>query len=817
MRQYEGKNLDYIAFPLGGIGAGMFCIEGTGAFSSFSLRNQPDVNLEPCVFSALTIKGEKGVSRVLEGQVPRYKIFGGAQGPRQGKPDPQAGTKANGLAGRSYGLARFSKASFSAQFPFAQVTLADPEVPLDVDITAWSPFTPPDPDDSSYPFAFVEYTFSNPTDQPVEAVYYYNAMNFMALETGRVTACPGGFVLEQPDVPEKPWCRGAFCAFVEDPEVKVDVGLFRGGWFDPLTMLWNNIQAGKAENHAYAPDDHYLPSPGGSLAVPFRLEPGQSRTIVLHCCWYVPDSNLRFGAEENGCCCCGNKEGLPCHKPWYSAKFSSVEQAADYMQKNRLRLHELTKRFTDTFYATTLPDAVMDAIGSNLAILKSPTILRQTDGRLWCWEGCCDAEGCCSGSCTHVWNYAQAICNLFPSLERGLRQTEFFDAQNEEGHQTFRASLPIRPSGHDFYAASDGQLGGIIKVYRDFRILGDLDWLKGLWPQVKSSMDYCIRTWDKKGEGVLKEPHHNTYDIEFWGADGMCSSFYLGALKAMCAMCSLLGEDASRYQDLYQKGKAYLEEKLYNGEYFIQEVEWKNLEAKLPEVGTEALNDRMSPEACQLIREYGPKYQYGTGCLSDGVLGSWLARISGLGDILDPEKIDSHLTSVFRYNFREDFRGHSNPQRPGYCIGDEAGLLLCSWPRGEKPALPFVYSDEVWTGIEYQVASHLILMGHVDEGLRIVEACRNRYAGWQRNPFDEYECGHWYARALASYSLLQAFTGVRYDAWEQVLYLDPRIQGDFQVFLATNTGYGLAGTQDGIPFVRTISGEIPVKEIRVEE
>ena len=98
----------------------------------------------------------------------------------------------------------------------------------------------------------------------------------------------------------------------------------------------------------------------------------------------------------------------------------------------------------------------MEAIAANLTILKSPTVLRQYYGRLWAWEGCEDMAGNCPGSCTHVWNYAQALSHLFPSLERTLRQTEFFDDQNTEGHQEFRASLPIRPLAHTFYAAADG-------------------------------------------------------------------------------------------------------------------------------------------------------------------------------------------------------------------------------------------------------------------------------------------------------------------------------------------------------------------------
>jgi hypothetical protein len=132
------------------------------------------------------------------------------------------------------------------------------------------------------------------------------------------------------------------------------------------------------------------------------------------------------------------------------------------------------------------------------------------------------------------------------------------------------------------------------------------------------------------------------------------------------------------------------------------------------------------------------------------------------------------------------------------------------------PSLPFVYSNEVWTGIEYQVASHLILLGELERGLEIVRTARSRYDGRVRSPFNEYECGHWYARALSSYGLLLACSGARYDAVEQVLYLRPRLKGDFRCFLATATGYGLVGIRRGRPFVDVHSRQINIREIRLE-
>jgi hypothetical protein len=195
------------------------------------------------------------------------------------------------------------------------------------------------------------------------------------------------------------------------------------------------------------------------------------------------------------------------------------------------------------------------------------------------------------------------------------------------------------------------------------------------------------------------------------------------------------------------------------------------------------------------------------------VLGAWIAACCGVAPFLDPAKVASHLVAVHKYNFRRDLSEHANPQRPTYAVGDEAGLLLCSWPKGGELTLPFVYSNEVWTGIEYQAASHLMLTGHVAEGLEIVRAVRNRYDGRVRNPFDEYECGHWYARALASYGLLQGLTGVRYDAVERTLYVKPSIAGDFRSFFCTAAGYGTVGVKDGQPFVEVVRGTIPYRTI----
>jgi uncharacterized protein (DUF608 family) len=824
---YEGEYLRRVAFPIGGLGAGMFCLEGTGSISHMSVRNKPEVFHEPAMFGAIAIKNVKNGSRLIEGPVPEWKRFG----------QPETG---NGAGSSTFGLPRFEKASCQVRFPFSTITLTEEDFPLITEIKGWSPFIPTDADNSGLPVGAFEYRFKNNSTQSLECVFSYHSKNFMKAKqhqtdkSGKdfIQAIRGGFVLSQSEKDTLPHERGDFAIYTNEANVVVDHCWFRGGWFDPLTMAWESIR--KAETKKVEPVDSG--APGASLYVPFTLAKGEEKIIRVMMSWYVPLTDLRFGGEvaekdkcdpSTGCCVTSDQLGEKIaneasytdgkYKPWYSSKFKSVQEVGDYWAKNYDDLQQKSALFRDTFYSTTLPAEVIEAIAANLTILKSPTVMRQYDGRLWNYEGCGDNWGCCHGSCTHVWNYAQAIPHLFPSLERTLRHTEFCESQSRIGHQTFRSALPIRPVDHSFYAAADGQLGGIMKVYRDWRILGNSDWLKKMYPMVKKSMDYCIETWDPKHKGLIEEPHHNTYDIEFWGPDGMCTSFYLGALSAMMEMSKFmkLKKDVTYYQGLYEKGKKYIETELYNGEYFYQKITVEGLNAPNPiDASVKSMGGEYSEEARKLLEKEGPKYQFGTGCLSDGVLGAWIASMCGLPAPFDTGKIKSHLQAIHKYNFKSDLSEHANPQRPSFAMGNEGGLLLCSWPKGGKLSLPFVYSDEVWTGIEYQVASHLMLMGNTEAGLDIVRACRDRYDGRVRNPFNEYECGHWYARALSSYGLLQGLTGVRFDAVTRTLYVDSKV-GDFTTFLSTQSGFGLVSLTGSKVNVKQVFGNIPVKKVNL--
>ncbi len=805
--EYSGEYLNRVAFPIGGIGAGMICLEGTGAISNVSIRNAPNLFYEPLIYAALFVKGDNGnIAKVIQGPVPEHKYFG----------TPKSG---EGLGWTSYGLPRFDSTTFLSRFPFGEISLKDSSVPLDVSITGWSPFIPGDADNSSLPVGAFEYHFSNPTEQEHEAVFSFNSRNFMNIlepgnffgKGGPIKEFPNGFLLWKDGDADNPHHEGGFAIFVDDENVKVNHQWFRGSHTDVQTINWKNIQSGKIVENPASDKDAY----GASLSVPFTLKPGEEKTIKLMFSWYVPNTNLKTGPtpSEN-------------YKPWYAGKFKDIYDVGEYWRVNYSELRNKSAKFTESFYSSTLPNEVLEAVSANMTILKSPTVLRQTDGRLWGWEGSGDTEGNYAGSCSHVWNYAQAIPHLFPKLERTLRETEFIENQLDEdayyhngvlkaaGFQKFRAILPIRDVGPGRWAAIDGQLGAFMKIYRDWRISGNTEWLKSLWSEVKQSMIFSINKWDPNRDGIIDEPQHNTYDIEFWGPNGMSMSLYAGALTAYVEMGKYLGDDVTEHETLLVNCIAYMEDSLFNGEYFIQQIEWEGMVAGDPIDYVEgSWNVNYSEDALKIYEKEGPKYQYGNGVLADGIMGFWLLKASGNDkEIISSDLVKSHLKAVYKYNMKHNLSSHPNPQRPGYALGNEGGLLLCTWPHNDEPTLPFIYSNEVWTGIEYQVASHLIMEGMVEEGLDIVRTLRERYDGTIRNPFNEYEAGNWYVRAMSSYSLLQALSGIKYDAVDNTLYIDSKLGGNFSCFFSTESGFGVAGLKDGKPFIDVKMGSVPVKK-----
>ncbi len=351
-------------------------------------------------------------------------------------------------------------------------------------------------------------------------------------------------------------------------------------------------------------------------------------------------------------------------------------------------------------------------------------------------------------------------------------------------------------------------MGNVMQAYRDWRFSGDDQFLRDLWPNIKRAIEYAWSSptsWDPNKDGVMEGRQHNTYDIDFYGPNPMLSGLYLGALKAGQAMAHYLGDEekAEEYGAIYQSGRRRIESELWNGAHFFQKVEVIE--------GIEVPANLRAPDSETPM----PRHQFGAGCLADQVIGQWEAHVCGLGRILDEKKTKSALAEIYKHNFRRNMREIASVARV-YALQDEAGLVLCTWPEGGRPALPFVYSDEVWTGIEYQVAAHMIYEGLVDEGLELVRAARARYDGARRNPWDEIECGHHYARALSSWSLILALSGAQFDGVEKSLTFTPRLAPPLRCFFSTGAAFGVFSRTKDSAEIEILGGQVDLLSFGVD-
>ncbi|MGI5238349.1 GH116 family glycosyl-hydrolase [Dactylosporangium sp. CA-139066] len=758
------------AFPLGGIGTGNVSIGARGELRDWELANAPGKGASlPFTFFAVRVArdGHEPVTRVLEGRL---------RPPHEGDQGYDAG--------RLAGLPRLQSSRMRGEYPLLQVELADPGLGLEVTLTAFTPLVPLDVDDSGIPGAVLRYTVKNTGAEPADVTVAGSMANPVGIVGRNVFHFPefAGHPRNEwrdedgirgirfgTDLGERDLRFGSAALTTTDRDVTAKPQWLSGFWQDGVQVFWDDLrQDGRLEPETVESLDP-PPHPDwftrlrvGSLGIVKTLAPQEERDFEFLLAWHFPN-RARAWQGNIGLDNAGAGDVVRNH---YATRFADAWGVAAHLAARLPGLEAQTRRFHQALHGGTLPAAVVDAAAANLAVLRSTTCFVLENRVFAAWEGSFEHAGSCEGTCTHVWNYAQSAAFLFPELERSARETEFRHETRADGRMNFRANSVFGNAPWEFHPAVDGQLGAIVRLYREWRFAGDDAWLAGLYPGARRALDFAFREWDADGDGVLDSKQHNTYDIEFFGPNSLANSMFVAALHAGARMAERLGEDAdaARYREAAGRCAERMDALLYNGEYYEQR-----------------LDD---------VDEH--RYQYGTGCLSDQLLGQQLAHVAGLGHVLPAGHVRSAIGAVWRYNFRETLAEHHSVQRT-YALGDEAGLVLCSWPRGGRPRIPFVYCDEVWTGIEYQVATHLIYEGLVEEGLRIVRAVRDRHDGRRRSPWNEAECGNHYARSLASWGPLLALSGVDYDAPAATLTIRPRLDAPVvRSVFTTGGGWGEA-------------------------
>ena len=723
--RYTGSDLRFIGMPVGGLFCGLLYLGGDGKLWLWDIFNNEQEGIVP---KTITVYGCDVRSRDGSAYV---------EPPAQFSPVEQG--FAVEINGRRHALDRhgFQQVTFTGQYPIGTITYADPTIPVTVTLEAYSPFIPLNADDSGLPATVMAFTVKNTGATPVEMTLVGSLENTVCINhrdqvgTRRnQSATENGFTFLN--------CTASGAA-PSNLDALPDYGSMG------LALLGQPAE--HSTGNAVVPLGEKLV---GELGCRLRLAPGESATATFVVTWFFP--NYR-------------KVGR-----YYAAKFDSALAVARYVAGNFARLSAQTRLWRDTWYDSTLPYWFLNRTFANTSTLATTTCYRHKSGRFWAWEG----VGCCPGTCTHVWHYAQAMGRLFPEIERDQRRrVDFGLALDAAGAIAFRAE-----DGATY--ALDGQAGRILGAYREHQMSADDQFLRSVWPGVKQALQKLLAT-DAAGNGLVFGPLHNTLDADWHGLVPWLNGLYHAALRAGEELAKEIGdaEFARQCRTVFAAGVQNLDARCWRESfgYYVQEPD---------------------ANAPQSIGVYD-------GCHIDQVLGQSWARQVGLGDVMKPEHVKRALQSLWDYNFTPDVGPFRAVNKAGrwYALAGDGGMIMASYPFTPAEQIigrdhwTFGYLNECMSGFEHQVAAHMLWDGFVMEGLAVTRAVHDRYNTRQRNPYNEIECSDHYARAMASYGTFIAACGFEYHGPKGHIGFAPRLTPEsFRAAFTTADGWGTYSQKD---------------------
>jgi len=731
---FSGENLKHIGMPVGGICCGHVYLSGDGRLWHWEIFNEG-------------IRTNYRGSHYAEPMATDTGIdLGFTIRARTGGKDMARPLDATG----------FSRIRFRGAYPMGFVEYGDDGFPLEVSLEAFSPFSPLEVDDSSLPLTVMRYTVRNQSKHTVEVTLAGQMANPVLQHSGN--SGEGEYVNT---VRQR---HGATCVQYTVDKIAADDGEERPDMGDMTLAIMDHgegvfavaslPQDSEEGPFAAGPETAHSSSdvrPKGAVGKSLSLAPGEETTVSFTVAWRFANHPAPVGKGH-----------------YYAERFASSLAAMDYLTKRYDDLYTRTRSWHDTWYDSTLPHWLLDRTFVNTSTLATSTCMRLEGGRFYGWEG----VGCCAGTCSHVWHYAQSVGRVFPELERITRErVDYGLSYQPDGSIWYRGDINQPEARHE---AIDGQCGTILRVYREHTMTPNDAFLRRVWPRVKGSIQFLIKQ-DGDGNGVLEGKQFNTLDAAWYGPVSWLSSLYIAALRAGSAMAREMGDEAfaTECDTLAKRGGQWVSENLFDDEYFYQERDPAHTEA----------------------------FGSGIGCHIDQVFGQGWAHQLGLERVLPQDKTQTALKSLWRYNFTPDVGPYREEYQTGrwYAMPGEAGLIMCTFPkggereaRGNKPTHGFAgYFNECMNGFEYQAAGHMIAEGLVQQGLAVTRAVHDRYHPSRRNPYNEIECGDHYARSMASHGVFVSVCGFEHHGPKGHIGFSPRLSPeDFRSAFIAAEGWG---------------------------
>lgn len=737
---YRGEELKTIGMPIGGIGAGQLYVRGDGTLACWWIANNA-YNTGAGRSDEMNFDTPHGPWQVCYQTYEPFSFF------KQGF---EIELSSNGKTYRKQlDKTDFDNIGFIGEYPIAKVLYESKEfeLPVSIQMEAFSPFIPMQLRESSNPATILKFKVKNTSKNDVE-------LNLTGFVENMVMADLKNSVKGQIRNSDRSTneLKTLFMDFVSEDD-KLSLHPYFGNMSLSLLEGSGTVNTGRGDNNIESASlgEELV----GTVSANINLHVGEEREITYVLSWYFPNrpQEVDMGWDWNK----PIKTKGPIRGNMYANWFNSSVDVADYISSNHNRLVGGTYKFHKSWYEiSNLPYWLKQRILMPVSILATETVQWYADNKFMLWEG----VGSCYGNCTHVYNYAQAAASLFPEIERSIREKSDFSV-------SFKEDGGILSRDGREHVFMDGHMGAILKAYREHLNSKDNIFLSRNWKKIKQSMLYAINQ-DGNEDGLIETIQPNTYDINFSGANTYVGSLYLAALKASAEMATIMhdNEFAKKCIEIAGKGSRISGDRLWNGHYFIQDVDL----------------------------EKHPKFQYATGCLSDQLFGQTWSYLLGLGELYEPEKVSTTFQSIWKYNWAPDVGPPAKKYIPerDYAVAGEPGLFICTWPFSEHMDKKGVrYRNEVWTGIEYQVATGMIYNGMLEEGLSLVMAIHERYSPEKHNPWNEVECGDHYGRALASWGILKALQDYNYNGPKGIMSFSPRIDSaNFNSFFTTAEAWG---------------------------